>query len=1281
MPDPPHAKLNQPSRRMPQTPRPPLDFNGPAYAELHCLSNFSFLRGASHPEELVIRAADLGYAAIAMTDRNSLAGVVRAHVAARDHDIHLIIGAEITPRDAPPIVLLAPHRNAYARLARLITLGRRRAPKGQCFLDLDDVLTLHDSGLIAIARSPNPYDDPTATRRSWTGPWTLLDYLGAYRDAFGDDCYLAADLGYVQPDAVRLAELAALSDASRTPLVATNNVHYHDAAGRFLQDVLVCVREKCTVHEAGTRLFPNAERHLRTRDEIARRYAAYPEALARTAEIAKRCTFELDELKYEYPHELVPQGRQPREYLEALVWRGAAARIGPNPLQTQTDDDGARETDIEANNRAIAAALPTAIRERIEAELALIRELSYEYYFLTVWDLVRFARRRNILCQGRGSAANSVVCYCLGVTAVDPLKVDLLFERFISKQRNEPPDIDIDFEHNRREEVFQYIYQKYGRERAAITAEVVTYRPRSAVRDVGKALGLSLDRVDRMAKVMDYWQRDITDDVVRHAGLDPQDRTVQCVLRLVRQILGFPRHLSQHVGGFVITETPLCEIVPLQNGAMPDRVFIEWDKDDIEVLGMLKVDCLALGMLSALQEALCLLQRGTEGGRDTGTKPPGRAVALVEHVKCKGTAHVECEDVSRSHRLAGSDRACEEDLYRDGGASDERSIRVKRANASSSSIDPVEHCRGKCAQQPRGVLAVPVRRTRVACRARNPMHLERDVADGDCNSCKANEPAHGNRQTATRPDSQLETSTDQLEKHAVSVTAATSPRPSVPMSLLDIPAEDPAVYDMICEADTVGVFQIESRAQMSMLPRLRPRCFYDLVIEVAIVRPGPIQGGMVHPYLRRRNGEEPVWYPDDNVKAVLHKTLGVPLFQEQVMRLAMVAGGFSAGEADQLRRAMAAWRRSGNLEQFHFKLVRGMQANGYSQAFAEQVFKQISGFAEYGFPESHSASFALLVYASAWIKNYYPNVFLAALLNSQPLGFYTPAQLIADARRHNVVVRGVDVNMSAWDCRLETRDVAEDPLGADAHGANRKTDAHPATHAVRLGMRVVRGLSATRVSGIVAEQQTRRITSIEQLARRADVSRDTLLRLAAADAFRSLGLSRRAAFWRILSLEPVRQQSLFAELPLDEPQADLPDMTLDEVVISDYDATGFSLNAHPIELIRNELNAMGVTRNESLLTARPGRRVQVAGLVTVRQRPSTAKGIVFMTLEDEAGHANLIVRPRVWEREGRKTRDKIAVLATGVIERQGRVVHVQVSRLDDLTTVLGDVRHRSRDFH
>ena len=838
------------------------------YAELHCKTNFSFLEGASHAPELVDRAVELGYAALAVTDRNTLAGVVRAHAAAKEQPLRLIIGAELTPLDAPPIVLWAPDRAAYARLARLITLGRRRAVKGDCELTFDD-LAQHTQGLLAglvtTAARTSEHDHPrasrsgppsahrlTAVRDTGSPPAGLPatrpleppthDMLRQFRDVFADRGYLLAALQRGPDDRRQLDELLAQSQRSGIPLVASGNVLYHVPGRLPLHDVLTAIRHGTTVAEAGERLQPNAERHLHTLEELRTTFARVPAALHRTVEIASRCTFSLDELRYEYPEELAPPGQTPFDYLRQLTWQGAHKRY----------PDG----------------IPDKVHHLLEHELSLVQELRYEAYFLTVWDLVRFARQRHILCQGRGSAANSAICFCLGVTSVDPDRMDVLFERFVSRERQEAPDIDVDFEHERREEVLQYLYSKYGRERAGMTGVVITYRTRSAMRDVGKALGLSLDRVDALAKQVDGHAEDPQlAERCRQVGLDPDSETGRRLLYLVNELIGFPRHLSQHVGGMVITQGPLCELVPIENAAMPDRTVIQWDKDDLDTLGLLKVDCLALGMLTAIHRCFDLVQQ------------------------------------------------------------------------------------------------------------------------------------HAQRQ----------------------------------LTLASIPAGDDRVYDMICRADTMGVFQIESRAQMSMLPRLKPRCFYDLVIEVAIVRPGPIQGNMVHPYLRRRAGEEPVVYPNEAIRDVLHKTLGVPIFQEQAMRLAVVAAGFTPGEADQLRRAMGAWRRPGVIDRFRTKLLDGMRARGLTAEFADQVFRQIRGFGEYGFPESHAASFALLVYVSAWLKHYYPAAFAAALINSQPMGFYAPSQLIRDAQQHGVTVLPVDVNASDWDCTLERSPDAPPHHGSRPH--------------------------------------------------------------------------------------------------------------------------------------------------------------------------------------------------------------------------------------------------------
>jgi error-prone DNA polymerase len=1029
-------------------------YPGPRYAELHCQTNYSFLRGASHPDELVHRAAELGYAALAITDHNSLAGIVRAYVAAKAGGLKLLIGAEITPEDALPVLLYAPDRRAYGRLARLITRGRRSAEKGDCLLHFRDVAE-HADGVLAVVL-PHFRDESADDWRSLT----------LYRDAFGDRCHLAAALHRGPDDATELDRLVTLARRARMPLMATNDVHYHHPDRHRLQEVLTAIRYGVTVAELGARRFPNAERYLKSPAEMAELFRRYPQAIANSLTLADRCRFCLDELRYEYPEEICPPDTSPTQHLANLTWAGARERY-PNGV-------------------------PDKVSTLIRRELQLIEELRYEAYFLTVWDVVKFARHQGILCQGRGSAANSAVCYCLGITSVDPDRTDLLFERFISRERDEAPDIDVDFEHERREEVIQYIYRKYGRDRAGLVAEVIAYRPRSAIRDMGKALGLSLDCVDRLAKAIDHHDDEGNFTAcICEAGLDPHSPEMAAYSSLLVQLLGFPRHLSQHVGGFVITRGPLSELVPLENAAMPERTVIEWDKDDVEALGILKVDCLALGMLTAIHKAFDLL-----------------------------------------------------------------------------------------AQQ------------------------------GDAE-----------------------------------------------LTIAAVPAEEPAVYDMICRADTVGVFQIESRAQMSMLPRLLPRCFYDLVVEVAIVRPGPIQGGMVHPYLRRRTGLEPPTYPSPAIEQVLGKTFGVPIFQEQVMRLAMVAAGFTAGEADQLRRAMGAWKRHGVIEKFREKLRDGMVASGLPVGFAEQLYEQIRGFGEYGFPESHAASFALLTYVSAWLKCHHPAVFTAALLNSQPMGFYTPAQLIRDAQAHGVIVLPVDVTHSMWDCTLE-------PAGAD--------------RVLRLGFRLIKGFSNVLAEQIVDARSAGPFRSVTDFMRRSRLGRPALTRLAAADAFGSLKLPPRTALWQILTLH--EELPLFAGFDEDMQQPALPLMALSEQISTDYASTGLSLKAHPLSLVREELNRLEVSPAAALIDVPDKAQVRVAGIVLVRQSPATAKGTTFITLEDETGSANLVVWPRVWQRYRRAARGAAALYAQGRVERAGSVTHIIVSKLADLSNTLGGIATRSRDF-
>ncbi|MEW4564485.1 error-prone DNA polymerase [Bremerella sp. JC770] len=1023
------------------------------YAELHCLTNFSFLQAASHPEELVAQASALGYSALAITDRNTLAGIVRAHTAAKDHALKIIVGCEIQPTDGLPVVLWATNREGYANLCRLITLGRRKAPKGECCITVDDVAA-HAEGLLAGMVPPIH------------GESHGLEDFYRYREIFGSSGYLLAELYHGPHDHARLDWLRYCSRQTSLPLVAAGNVLFHIPARKPLHDVLTAIRLRSSVAQVEAHLEPNAQRHLRSLELLQAIYAEIPDAVRRTQEIADRCTFRLDELRYEYPEELAPTGLTPIEYLRQLTWQGAAQRYPEGVSQK--------------------------IRKLLEHELRLIEDLQYEPYFLTVWDLMRFARGEGILCQGRGSAANSVVCFCLGVTSVDPERVNVLFERFVSRERDEAPDIDVDFEHQRREEVLQYIYHKYGRDRAGIAAVTITYRPRSAIRDVGKALGLSLDLVDRLAKNADHY-RATTDfaERCREVGLDARSDLGKKFLFLVKELLGFPRHLSQHTGGMVITRGPLHDLVPIENAAMQDRTVVQWNKDDLDDLGILKVDCLALGMLTAIRKM----------------------------------------------------------------------------------FEMVEASSGK------------------------------------------------------------------------------------KYDLADIPEGDENVYDMICRADTIGVFQIESRAQMSMLPRLKPRCYYDLVIEVAIVRPGPIQGEMVHPYLRRRHGAEEATYPNEAIREVLKKTLGVPLFQEQCMQLAIVAAGFTPGEADQLRRAMGAWRRPGIIDQFRQKLLTGMQRHGLEGDFAERVFQQIRGFGEYGFPESHAASFALLVYVSAWLKHYYPAEFAAAIINSQPMGFYAPSQLISDARKHDVQVWPIDVNRSQWDCTIENS-------------------------GIRLGFRLIGGLAQAVADAISAERTQGAFSSLADFVQRTNLSQAEVERLADADALASLEGARRDALWGALAVDDsLRQRWLFDCLEdTSEPSAMLPVMAPEEEVYADYRSTGLSLRAHPIAFQRERLNRLRVVPADKLTSVPNNTPVWVAGIVLLRQRPSTAKGITFVTLEDETGTMNLVVHQKTWERFRQITRHSQAWIAQGKLEAKDSVIHVIVRRLEDMTQRLAKLNIKSRDF-
>jgi len=1072
----------------------------PAYAELHCLSNFSFLRGASHPEELVERAKSQGYAALALTDECSLAGAVRAHLAAKDASLPLILGSELTLADGMKLVLLATDRASYGDLSQLITRGRRNAVKGTYRLTRDDVASVA-STCIALWF-------PALDLRAASGSDTLHD-AGFIRDVFADRGRIGVELLAQAGDVVRLAQCRALSQATGVPLVAAGDAHMHVRARRALQDTLTAIRRKETLADCGRALHPNGERHLRSRARLAGVYP--PELLAETLVVAQQCRFSLEELRYEYPEEIVPPGETAGSWLRKLVERGLASRYGMPETTSVTAEPVASSVDSDALLRGDSAfrctTAPANVRALIEHELALIAELGYEPYFLTVQDIVAFARSKNILCQGRGSAANSAVCYALSITEVDPARMQMLFERFISKERNEPPDIDVDFEHQRREDVMQYVYGKYGRDRAALAATLITYRPRSAVRDVGRAFGLDLAQLDRLAGVFAWWDGlAIHRDRIREAGFDPDNPVIRRVIGLAGHLLGFPRHLSQHVGGFVIARGLLERMVPVENAAMKDRTVIQWDKDDLDAMGLLKVDCLALGMLSAIR----------------------RALAMVSDLR--GTT----------------------------------------------------------------------------------------------------------------------------------------------LRMQDIPAEDPAVYAMIQRADTIGVFQIESRAQQSMLPRLRPRTFYDLVIEVAIVRPGPIQGGMVHPYLKRRQGLEPVTYPSEAVRGVLERTLGVPIFQEQVMQLAIVAAGFTPGEADRLRRSMAAWKRKGGLQIFEQRLVDGMGARGYAEAFARQIYQQILGFGEYGFPESHSASFALLVYISSWLKHYEPAAFCGALLNSQPMGFYAPAQLVGDARRHGVDVRPPDVTISDWDCALEAAACGAPVDDGVSAGA-------PGKPALRLGLRLVGGLTQAGAARIVAARNVRAFASVPDLAYRAKLDPRDLAALADADALAQLAGHRHEAVWDVAGIE--RMPPLLGGAAFDEAQPALPVPTEGQDIVADYRRLGLTLRRHPLALLRRQLRERRLATAAEIQRAPHGRLVRTAGIVIGRQRPDTASGVVFVTIEDETGATNVIVWRDLGDRQRRELLGSRLLGIYGKVEREGTVVHVLAGRLVDLTPLLGALPTHSRDFH
>ncbi|HEX3442569.1 MAG TPA: DNA polymerase III subunit alpha [Pseudolabrys sp.] len=1244
----------------------------PPHLEFAVASNFSFLRGASHPEELMLQAQHVGLTGLGLCDRNSVAGVVRAHLAKREQNLSLRYhpGARLVFSDGTPDILAYPRdRAAWGRLTRLLTIGNLRAKKGECILTLDDLIA-HAFGLELVVlpsprlrgegdehrrrepdegafrqaqnreNAPSPAPPSLALRRVDLSPHAgrgdgaraseIHHVLSMLRTIAPNRVRLAASMLYRGRDRARLARLKETARDAGVPLIAINDVHFHHPDRRRLADVLTCIREKTTIDRAGRKLAANAERFLKPPQEMLRLFRDAPEAIEETLALSDALTFSLDELRYEYPDETIAGFDNAQDALTHLAYEGAARRY--------------------------PGGIPGKVRDSIAHELKLIAQLDYAPYFLTVHDIVHYARSQGILCQGRGSAANSAVCYCLGVTEVDPVRADLLFERFISPERREPPDIDVDFEHERREEVIQYIYGKYGRERAGIAATVISYRGRSAIREVGKAFGLSEDTIGALSSSI--WGGGggaVSQDAVKRTGLDPQSPRMRQVAALAAEIDGFPRHLSQHVGGFVITRSRLDEVMPIGNGAMADRTFVEWDKDDLDALGILKIDVLGLGMLTCLRKALDL---------------------VGEHYGLSGTSPRVRGEVDPPERS-------------DGGSGEGASPQLE-------SIDRPPH---------------PAR----AFGTRHPL------------------PASGERER---------------------------------LDLSSIPAEEKPVYDMLGRADSLGVFQVESRAQMTMLPRLKPKNFYDLVIEVAIVRPGPIQGDMVHPYLRRRQGLEPVSYPSKELEAVLSKTLGVPLFQEQAMKIAIVAAGFTPAEADKLRRAMATFKRTGTIGTFQRKMIDGMLANGYARDFAERCFGQIEGFGEYGFPESHAASFALLVYASAWLKCRYPDAFGAALLNAQPMGFYAPSQIVRDAREHGVEVRPPDVNHSDWDSTLER--AAWEPGRLNAMHSAMREDIR-STHAIRLGLREIKGLSEEDAKVIVAlrrhpevrgdavaeprrvmappsfegglrpppqDDGNRPYDSVRDVWLRTGLSPRVLERLADADAFNSLGLSRRDALWAAKALgrvgdrdddlplfgvtsprkrgevdppersaggsgegvpsqpEPIDRpphpaRSFAARHPLPasgereearEPEVRLPPMPIGEEVVNDYRFLRLSLRAHPAQFLRADLARRGILRNEALRTVASGTRVRISGLVTCRQRPGSAKGVVFMTIEDESAVANAIVWPKVFERARPIVLGARYIAVSGRVQSESGVIHVVADELEDLTALLAQLAEHGADI-
>lgn len=1067
-----------------------------SYVPLWCKSNFSFLEGASHPDELVEESHRLGLPALALTDRDGVYGIVRAHVKARELGMKLIVGAQVSVDDGSIIVLLAENRAGYANLCRLLTAGRLRSEKGESVVTWDEVCG-HAPGVIGLwsggggrgagsreqvagaqsAKGKGQKDGRTAvsvnTHNSNVGndgkETDGIDELaGLLRDAFADRLYLLLARHRCEQEVAQETRLRACADHLGIPRVAANEVLYHTPARRPLQDTLTAIRHGLLITGCGRRLKPNAEYGLKSPRLFSHLFADDPAALARTIEIAERCTFALDEIRYRYPSEKLPSGMTSAEWLRRLTMDGARQRYG--------------------------AAVPITVQEQIDKELQIIQELDYPGYFLTLWEIVEYCRAHDILCQGRGSAANSAVCYCLGITAIDPIRMGLLFERFLSKERAEPPDIDLDIEHNRREEVIQHVYEKYGRERAAMVANVIRYRARSALRDVGKALGFAETELDRMAKFLSSYEQ-VAPETLRVLGVDTQTGMHKHLLELTNEILDFPRHLSIHPGGFLLGHEPVHDIVPIENGAMAERTVIQWDKNDLDDLNLFKVDLLGLGGLTHLDYCFKLL---------------------------------------RQHR-------------------------------------------------------------------------------------------------------------------------------DIDLSMATIPARDEATFDQICKGDTVGVFQIESRAQMSMLPRLRPRNFYDLVIEVSIVRPGPITGGMVHPYLRRRQGKEEVEYPHSSLKPVLEKTLGVPLFQEQVMRLAMIAADYTPGEADQLRRDMAAWHRTGRMERHRERLITRMQAKGIKPEFAERVFEQIRGFGEYGFPESHAASFALIAYATAWLRCHYPAEFTCALLNAQPMGFYTPATIVEDAKRHQVEVRPVDVQQSEWDCTLEE---------------NRES---ATAFAVRMGLRYIKGLREEETARLVQCRDDRAFASLEDCVRRTALSAGAMSALAEAGALESLTKERRSALWDVRRLVFSQNESL--RLSVQETAAHFKLLSDFEEVRWDYRMTAHSPRRHPLAPLRAALAARDLPDAATVLQLPNGARVRYAGLVICRQRPGTAGGVVFMTLEDETGFVNVVVWESVFQRYAVIAKSVSFLGITGKLQVEDNVVHLVAEQMWEPKVALQPARTYSRDFH